>query len=49
MNSEILAVHAAGSLLSLLSWWLNQEAPLSSEDMGTIYYQLMAKENEDLL
>lgn len=46
MSSEVLAIHAAGSLLSLLSWWLNQEAPLSSEDMGTIYCQLMAKGNE---
>ncbi len=41
MSSEILAVHAAGSLLSLLSWWLNQDISLSSEDMGTIYCQLM--------
>ncbi len=42
MSSEILAVHAAGSLLGLLSWWLNQEVSLSSEDMGTIYCQLMS-------
>lgn len=49
MSSEILAVHAAGSLLSLLSWWLNQEASLSAENMGTIYCQLMAKGNGDLL
>jgi AcrR family transcriptional regulator len=49
MSSEILAVHAAGSLLGLLSWWLNQEVSLSAEDMGTIYCQLMAKENGDLL
>lgn len=49
MSSEILAVHAAGSLLGLLSWWLNQEASLSAEDMGTIYCQLMAKEYGDPL
>lgn len=49
MTSEILAVHAAGSLLSLLSWWLNQEVSLSAKDMGTIYCQLMAKGNDDLL
>jgi AcrR family transcriptional regulator len=49
MSSEIFAVHAAGSLLGLLSWWLNQEVLLSAEDMGTIYCQLMAKENGNLL
>jgi len=42
VSSEIFAVHAAGSLLGLLSWWLNQEESLSAEDMGTIYSQLMA-------
>ena len=41
-SSELLAVHAAGSLLGLLSWWLNHEVSLSSEDIGTIYCQLMA-------
>lgn len=44
ISSEIIAVHAAGSLLGLLSWWLNQEATFSAEDMGMIYCQLMAKE-----
>ena len=45
VSSEILAVHAAGSLLGLLSWWLNHETAPSAEDMGTIYCQLMANEN----
>lgn len=49
VSSELLAAHAAGSLLGLLSWWLNQEVSLSAEDMGTIYCQLMARENGDLL
>lgn len=49
VSSEILAVHAAGLLLGLLSWWLNHETALSAEDMGTIYCQLMAKENGGLL
>ncbi len=44
-SSEIIAVHAAGSLLGLLSWWLKQEVPISAEDMGTIYCQLMANVN----
>ncbi len=42
VSNEIIAVHAAGSLLGLLSWWLNHEVSLSAEDMGTIYCQLMA-------
>ncbi len=41
VNNEILAVHAAGSLLGLLSWWLNREDSPSAEDMGTIYCRLM--------
>ncbi len=45
VTSEIIAVHAAGSLLGLLSWWLNHEDSPSAEDMGTIYCQLMANEN----
>lgn len=49
MSSEILAVHAAGSLLGLLSWWLNHEDSLSAEDIGTIYCQLIMRENGDLL
>ena len=47
VTSEILAVHAAGSLLGLLSWWLLQEVPLSAEDMGAIYCQLMANLNKE--
>ncbi len=47
MNNEILAVHAAGSLLGLLSWWLKQEGPLSAEDMGAVYCQLMANLNNE--
>jgi len=49
VSSEIIAVHAAGSLLGLLSWWLDHEVSPSAENMGTIYCQLMAKENGDLL
>ena len=48
VSSEIFAAHAAGSLFGLLSWWLDHGNSPSAEDMGTIYWQLMAKENEDL-
>lgn len=49
ISSDIFAVHAAGSLLGLLSWWLNQEGSLSAEDMGTIYGQLVANSISDHL
>ncbi len=42
VSSEILAVHAAGSLLGLLSWWLKQDVSSSAEEMGAMYCQLMA-------
>ncbi len=45
VSSEILAVHAAGSLLGLLSWWLKQDVPLSAENMGAVYCQLMGNLN----
>jgi AcrR family transcriptional regulator len=41
IRNDILAVHAAGSLLGLLSWWLNQQIMLSAEEMGAMYCQLM--------
>lgn len=47
--SEIVAAHAAGALLGLISWWLNltENAP-SAESMGEIYFQLVAKGSSDL-
>lgn len=48
LSNELIAAHAAGSLFGLLSWWLNHEAPPSAEQMGTVYFQLMAKGGENL-
>lgn len=48
LSNELLAAHAAGSLFGLLSWWLNHEAPPSAEQMGSVYFQLMAKGGEGL-
>lgn len=45
VSRELFAVHAAGSLLGLLSWWLNNDVSFSAEDMGTNYCRLMAKES----
>jgi hypothetical protein len=41
IEHEIFAAHAAGSLFSLISWWLDHEVSPSSEEMGTIFFQLM--------
>jgi AcrR family transcriptional regulator len=48
ISNDLLAVHAAGSLLGLLSWWLNQQVPLSSEQMGAVYCQLMVRGTDAL-
>ncbi len=49
ISNEMLAIHAAGSLLSLLTWWLNHDATPSAQDMGTIYCQLMSRGTGGLL
>ncbi|GHO98187.1 TetR family transcriptional regulator [Reticulibacter mediterranei] len=41
IEHEIFVAHAAGSLFGLISWWLNHEVSPSSEEMGTIFFQLM--------
>ncbi len=46
---ELLASHAAGSLLALLVWWLDNKLGPSAEDMGTLYWQLMTPGIEDVL
>lgn len=49
LKNEVLAAHAAGSLFGLISWWLNREAVPSAEEMGLIYFQLMAEGGGDIL
>jgi hypothetical protein len=41
IDHEIFAAHAAGSLFGLISWWLDHEVSPSSDEMGTIFFQLM--------
>lgn len=48
VRNELIAAHAAGSLLGLISWWLTHEVSPSAEQMGTVYFQLMAKGAEDI-
>jgi hypothetical protein len=40
VTSEVIAQHMAGSLLALLSWWLENETSYSAEAMAEMYQQL---------
>ena len=44
----LIAVHAAGSLLGLVGWWLDQAEPFPAEQMGLIYSQLMSEDSVNL-
>ena len=46
---ELLATHAAGSLLALLVWWLDNNLEQSAEEMGTLFWRLMTPGIEDVL
>lgn len=48
LKSELIAAHAAGSLFGLISWWLNHDVSPSAEQMGIIYFQLLAKGSEEV-
>lgn len=48
VNNELVAVHAAGALLGLLGWWLNNSNALSAGEMGQIYFRLMSKGAGDI-
>ena len=49
VDSELLAAHAAGSLLALLVWWLDHNLMPSAEEMGTLFWRLMTPGIEDVL
>ncbi len=38
---DILVTHLAGSLQTLLTWWLDNDMPYSPERMNEIYMQLL--------
>ena len=48
-TGELVAAHAAGSLLSLLSWWFRSEVLLAAEEMGAIYFRLVSQGSQALL
>jgi AcrR family transcriptional regulator len=48
LRNELIAAHAAGSLFGLISWWLRHGVSPSAEQMGSVYFQLMAKGAENI-
>jgi AcrR family transcriptional regulator len=48
LRNELIAAHAAGSLFGLISWWLRHGISPSAEQMGSVYFQLMAKGAENI-
>lgn len=48
LRNELIAAYAAGSLFGLISWWLRHEISPSAEQMGSVYFQLMAKGTENI-
>jgi len=49
VDPELLADHAAGSLLALLVWWLDHNLVQSAEEMGTLFWRLITPGIEDVL
>ena len=41
VDSGLLAAHAAGSLLALLVWWLDNNLVQTAEEMGALFWRLM--------
>ena len=41
LPADLLASHAAGSLLGLVTWWLEHDQPRSPEEMGQLFQQLI--------
>jgi AcrR family transcriptional regulator len=39
--ADLLASHAAGSLIGLVIWWLDHDLPYSPEEMGRLFWQLV--------
>lgn len=45
-KGEMIAASAAGALFGLLSWWLAHNLSPSAEEMGDLYWKLMAMGSE---
>jgi AcrR family transcriptional regulator len=48
-KGEMIAASAAGALFGLLSWWLTHDLSPSAEEMGDLYWKLMAMGGEGII
>lgn len=48
-NPELLAEHAAGSLMALLIWWLHHDLSPSADEMGDLYWKLISPGIDNVL
>ena len=49
VEPELLAIHAAGSLLALITWWLDHKLVQSAEEMGDLFWRLITPGVQDVL
>jgi AcrR family transcriptional regulator len=42
VDAKLLAMHCAGSLLALVIWWLDHDLKPAAEQMGYLFWQLVA-------
>lgn len=49
VDAELLAMHCAGSLLALMIWWLGHDLAPAPEQLGYLFWQLIAPGINDVL
>lgn len=49
VKHDLLAAHAAGSLMGLIDYWLENDLSPSAEEMGDLYWHLMSASINDVL
>jgi AcrR family transcriptional regulator len=46
---EIVAIYFAGSLLSMLTWWLEKDMPYSTEEMADMFAKIFFRGSREIL
>ncbi len=49
IEPELLSTHAAGSLMALITWWLDSQLVPSAEEMGDLFWRLITPGVQDVL
>ena len=49
IDAELLAMHCAGSLLSLVIWWLDHDLSPEAEQLGYLFWRLVSPGVHDVL